>query len=67
MQRRGFLAAATDGSLLGSPLAPPADAQSSAAEIDGRDPARMAVKGGHFCPEEKPNDTAVLIDRFLRR
>jgi haloacetate dehalogenase len=27
----------------------------------------QAMKGGHFFPEENPDDTAVLINRFLRR
>jgi hypothetical protein len=25
----------------------------------------QGTKGGHFFPEESPNDTAALVDRFL--
>ena len=25
----------------------------------------QAMKGGHFVPEENPNDTAVLVKQFL--
>jgi haloacetate dehalogenase len=27
----------------------------------------QAMKGGHFFPEENPNDTAAMVDQFLRR
>jgi len=27
----------------------------------------QAMKGGHFFPEENPDDTAALVDQFLRR